>query len=78
MPTHIYFKMSAKPDRHYLADMISCNVKESGRVLEAAAEVLTHDQLARQAEDALAEAHFTTARRKDAEVNEGGLVETTL
>jgi hypothetical protein len=31
----------------------------------------------RRQEDELAEAHFTTATRKEAEVNEGGLVDTT-
>ena len=32
--------------------------------------------LDRQKEDDLAEAHFTIARRKEIELNEGGLVET--
>jgi len=33
------------------------------------------DQVAQRPEDELAEAHFTTTARKDAEVNEGGLVD---
>ena len=36
------------------------------------------DQIARKTEDDLAEAHFTVAARKDAEVNEGGLAEASL
>jgi hypothetical protein len=41
-------------------------------------EVLSDDLIARKMEDDLAEAHFTLATRKDAEVNEGGLVDAAL
>jgi hypothetical protein len=41
---------------------------------EESNEILSSDQIARKREDDLAEAHFTMAARKEAEVNEGGLV----
>jgi hypothetical protein len=41
---------------------------------EESAEIHVPDQVTRKREDDLAEAHFTTAARKEAEVNEGGLV----
>ena len=72
--------MPASQDRPGV--LILCKVDQSGRAqeasLEESMEVLTGDQLARRVEDDLAESHFTTTRRKEAEVNEGGLVETEL
>ena len=44
---------------------------------EEPTETLSDDQIARRTEDDLAEGHFTTAARKEAEVNEGGLVDAT-
>jgi hypothetical protein len=44
---------------------------------EEPVENLPHDPIGRRREDDLAEAHFTTASRKEAEVNEGGLSDTT-
>jgi hypothetical protein len=41
---------------------------------EEPTEILSPGQIARKREDDLAEAHFTMAARKEAEVNEGGLV----
>jgi hypothetical protein len=41
-------------------------------------EILSHDRIARRLEDDLAEARFTTAARKEAEVNEGGLVDASV
>ncbi len=41
-------------------------------------ESLPHDQIGRRREDDLAEAHFTIASRKEAELNEGGLGDTTV
>lgn len=38
-------------------------------------EVISDDQIARKTADDLAESHFTLASRRDAEVNEGGLVD---
>ena len=45
---------------------------------EESVEILSHEQIARKWEDDQAEAHFTLATRKDAEVNEGGLVDAAL
>jgi anti-anti-sigma regulatory factor len=45
---------------------------------EESVETLSHGLIARKMEDDLAEAHFTLANRKDAEVNEGGLVEAPV
>ena len=42
---------------------------------ENSVEILSPEQIARKTIDNLAEAHFTTATRKEAEVNEGGLVD---
>ena len=42
---------------------------------EESNENLAPGQVTRKQEDAQAEAHFTTAARKEAEVNEGGLVD---
>ena len=41
------------------------------------AESISPDEMARKKEDDLAEAHFTVEARKEAEVNEGGLVAPT-
>jgi hypothetical protein len=45
---------------------------------EESKEILSPDQIARRLEDDQAEAHFTLATRKEAEVNEGGLVDATV
>jgi hypothetical protein len=45
---------------------------------EEPVENLSDDQITRRLEDDLAEARFTTAARKEAEVNEGGLVDTSV
>ncbi len=45
---------------------------------EEPAENLSHDLIDRKREDDLAEAHFTTDARKEAEVNEGGLIDTSV
>jgi hypothetical protein len=45
---------------------------------EVPAENLPHDPVGRRQEDDRAEARFTTAERKDAEVNEGGLVDASV
>jgi hypothetical protein len=56
--------------------------EESGRDEESSsentAEILSHDELARESESARAEAHFTVPIRKAAEVNEGGLVDANV
>jgi anti-anti-sigma regulatory factor len=45
--------------------------------LEEPAENLSHDHSTRRLEENLAEARFTLAARKEAEVNEGGLVDNS-
>jgi hypothetical protein len=45
---------------------------------EEPAENLSQDPITRKREDELAEAHFTTDARKEAEVNEGGLIDTSV
>jgi len=45
---------------------------------EEPADILSPDEIVRKREDDLAEAHFTVAARKETEVNEGGLVDTTV
>ncbi len=42
---------------------------------EDSVETLSHDEIDRNRERALADAHFTVTSRKAAEVNEGGLVD---
>ncbi len=53
--------------------------EESGRHHELPPEssegILTHNEIARNREDDLADARFTVTARKAAEVNEGGLVD---
>ncbi len=44
---------------------------------EASVDDLPHDAIPRKREDDLAEAHFTTEASKEAESNEGGLVDTS-
>jgi len=44
---------------------------------EESVEIVSHDEIARDKEDDRAEAHFTVEARKEAEVNEGGLVDGT-
>jgi hypothetical protein len=45
---------------------------------ENSVEILSRDEIIRENESALAEAHFTVAIRKAAEVNEGGLVDANV
>ncbi len=45
---------------------------------EKSVEILSPEQIARKTIADLAEAHFTTATRKEAEVNEGGLVDAAV
>ena len=42
---------------------------------EEPVEILSHDETARKREDDLAKAHFTVAACKEAEVDEGGLID---
>ena len=53
--------------------------EEAGRdeelLPEDSFEILRHDEIDRNRENCLADAHFTVAVRKAAEVNEGGLVD---
>jgi anti-anti-sigma regulatory factor len=44
---------------------------------EESSEILSHDEMNRKMDDDLAEAHFTVVARKEAEVNEGGIVEAS-
>lgn len=45
---------------------------------EKSVEILSPEQIARKMLDDLAESHFTLTARKDAEVNEGGLVDAAV
>jgi hypothetical protein len=60
-----------------LADAIKSLLAED-HLPDEAAEILPDGSIARKMEDDLAEAHFTLASRKEAEVNEGGLVEANM
>jgi hypothetical protein len=69
---------SVKTQTHLsLAEAIKCLLPEKSPA-EETAENLSPDPSDRRQEDDLAEAHFTTAARKEAELNEGGLGETTV
>jgi adenylyl- and sulfurtransferase ThiI len=56
--------------RHFL--------ERSESVVEKSAETLSHDEIDRPKQDKLADAQFTVAARKAAEVNEGGLVDPQI
>jgi hypothetical protein len=60
-----------------LAEAIQCLLPQKSPP-EGPAENLSPDQITRSLENDLAEAQFTTAARREAEVNEGGLVDTTV
>jgi hypothetical protein len=60
-----------------LAEAIQCLLPQKGPP-EEPSENLSQDQITRRLEEDLAEARFTTAARKDAEVNEGGLVDASV
>ena len=45
---------------------------------EESVGIISHNEIARNKEDDLAEVHFTVEARKEAELNEGGLDDATI
>ncbi len=76
--SHFHLHPPVRTQTHAtLADAIKSLLPEEN-LPDETVEILSDDLVARKMEDDLAEAHFTMPSRKEAEVNEGGLVEANV